>query len=587
MLSLDNTYNAGDLEDFDRRVRKLLPGEKVEYVVELKIDGVAVSLRYEKGILAQGATRGNGVVGEDITANLRTIRQIPLRLRSVPGPVFEARGEVYMPAAGFRKVNEQREAEGEPLFANPRNAAAGSLKLLDPRITAARPLQIMCYAVGYTEGVTFSGHMEILAALRRVGLPVNPHHKLCRNIGEVMAACDEFEELRDRLPYQIDGTVIKVNSIAQRERLGATSKAPRWMISYKYEAEEAETTLLKVEVQVGKSGVLTPVAHLDPVLLAGTTVKHATLHNFDEVARKDIRVGDRVVIEKAGEIIPQVVRVVKEKRRPGLKPIQPPSKCPQCGSAVEKDEGGVFWRCTYALCPAQTKQQIVHFARRSSMDIEGFGPAIVDQLVDTGLVKNVADLYSLKKEELVRLERMGEKSAENLLRALEESKGRPLHALIAALGIRHVGTRAAELLASHFCTLDKLAAASKEELLRVPEVGPVVAESIVGFFAKDRTKKAIAKLKAAGLTLEEKVERPARQPLAGMAVIVTGALAHYARREVEELIRKLGGRAASSVSKSTDLVVVGESPGSKLDKAKELGVKVVDEAGFRKLIGAG
>jgi DNA ligase (NAD+) len=585
MMSLDNTYSADELRDFDRRVRKLLPGEEVEYVVELKIDGVAVSLLYENGAFVQGATRGDGVTGEDITANLRTIHQIPLHLHKVPAPVFEARGEVYMPIAGFRKVNEQRENEGQPLFANPRNAAAGSLHLLDPRLTARRPLNIFCYAVGYVEGKTFSTHWEILDTLKTAGLPVNPHNKLCKSIDDVIDRCNELGKTRDKLPYWIDGTVIKVNSADQQRRLGMTAKAPRWMISYKYEPEQAETTVMSVTVQVGKSGVLTPVANLEPVVVSGTTVQHATLHNFEEVARKDVRVGDRVIIEKAGEIIPQVVHVLKEKRKAHAEPIKPPKKCPVCGSPAEKDENGVFWRCTYALCPAQTKQLLWHFTRRNAMDIEGFGPALLDQLVDEGLVKDVADLYALKKEPLADLERLGEKSAQNLIDALDESKKRPLHALIAGLGIRHVGTRSAQLLAEHFRTLDKLAAATPDELQKVPDTGPVVATSIHDFFQNDRTKKTIEKLKKAGLNLEEKVERTGEQKLFGKTVVVTGTLAHYSRQEIEDLIHKLGGKAASSVSKKTDLVVVGESPGSKADKARELGVRIVDEAEFRRMIG--
>ncbi len=584
MLSLDNTYSADELRDFDRRVHKLLPDEEVEYVVELKIDGVAISLTYENGAFKLGATRGTGKEGEDITANLRTIHQIPLRLHETPAPVFEARGEVYMPIAGFRKVNEQRESEGLPLFANPRNAANGSLHLLDPKLIAKRPLNLFCYAVGYVEGSSFKTQWEILETLKDAGLPVNPNNKLCKSIDEVIDRCNELGKMRAKLPYWIDGTVIKVNSTDQQRRLDETAKAPRWMISYKYEPEQAETTVKSVTVQVGKSGVLTPVANLEPVVLSGTTVQRATLHNFEEVARKDVRVGDRVIIEKAGEIIPQVVHVVKDKRKHGAEPIKPPSQCPVCGSAAEKDENGVFWRCTYALCPAQTKQLLWHFTRRDAMDIEGFGPALLDQLVDEGLVKDVADLYAISKEQIAGLERMGEKSAQNLIDALQGSKQRPLHALIAGLGMRHVGTRSAQLLAEHFGTLNKLASATPEELQKAQDVGPVVAKSIHDFFQNGRTRKTVEKLKKAGLNMEEKVERAAKQTLSGKTVVVTGTLAGYSRKEAEDLIHKLGGKAASSVSKKTDLVIGGESPGSKADKAKELGVKIIDEAEFRKML---
>jgi len=585
MLSMDNTYSAEEVREFDARLRRLLPGEEIEYVVEIKIDGVALSLRYEDGLLVQGLTRGNGRVGEDITANVRTIAQVPLRLRWTPAPVFEVRGEVYMSRLAFARVNEQREADGEPPFANPRNATAGSLKLLDPRITARRPLRLFCYATGEVQGVTFATHTEMLGALVRAGLPVNTHWTLCRTLDEVLDACRRFEDLRDDLDYQIDGAVIKVNDLAQRERAGATSKAPRWMIAYKFEPDRAETILRSVEAQVGKSGVLTPVAHLDPVELSGTVVRHATLHNYDEIARKDIRVGDRVLIEKAGEIIPQVVEVLHEKRPKGAAAIAPPSACPACGGEVRKDEGGVFWRCTYPLCPAQAKQQIRHFASRIGMDIEGLGPALIDQLVDRGLVKDVADLYYLDRKTLTGLERMGERSADNLVRAIAESKGRGVRALIAALGIRHVGARAAEILAEHYGNMDALAAADEKDLAEIHEIGEVMARSIVDFFANPRTREVIAKLKKAGVRMAAKARPLAAQALAGMRVVVTGTLEHYTRQQAEEAIQRHGGRPASSVSAKTDLVVVGDSPGSKYEKARALGVPTVDEAEFRRLIG--
>ena len=586
MLSIDNTYTPDEVRAFDQRIRRLLLGEAVEYVVELKIDGVASALIYEDGRLVRGGTRGDGVTGEDVTANLRTIRQIPLRLACAPPPpLLEVRGEVYMSRAGFHKVNEERAARGEPLFANPRNAAAGSLKLLDPRLTAQRPLRFFAYAVGEVVGVELRTHLEILEYLKRAGLPVNPHHRLCRNIDEAIACCHELWQKRDELDYEIDGTVVKVNSLDQQRRLGSTAKAPRWVFAYKFETDEAETTLRSVTFQVGKSGVITPVAHFDPVQLAGTTVRNATLHNLEEVARKDVRLGDRIVVQKAGEIIPQVIRVVKEKRPSDAKPILPPKQCPECGGPVEKDADGVFWRCTYPFCPAQAKQRILFFGTRAAMDIEGLGPAIVEQLVDKKLVSDVADLYALRKEDLMGLERMGAKSADNLLKAIAASKSRELHRLLTALGIPQVGARTAELLAEHFGTLEAIAAASAEELQKVPDVGPKVAATIVEFFRQKRTRDIINKLRRAGVNTRERRRAGREGALAGKTVVVTGTLQRFTRDEVERLIRDKGGHAASSVSRKTDFLVVGENPGSKLDKARALGIPVLSEAEFLKMLG--
>jgi DNA ligase (NAD+) len=582
MMSIQNTYSQEELREFDARIRKLLPGEPIEFMVEPKVDGVACSLTYENGRLVTGATRGDGRAGEDVTANLRTLRAVPLQLNAADPPArLEVRGEVYMPFTAFRRCNREREEAGEPRFANPRNAAAGSLKLLDPRITARRGLRFFAYAAGAREGIGFDTQSELLDRLAQFGFPVNPERRLCKSIEEVIALTEEWDKLRRDQDYAWDGMVVKVNSLDQQRRLGATSKAPRGLVAYKFAPEEAVTKLTKIEVQVGKTGVLTPVARLEPVLLAGTTVQNATLHNFDEIARKDIREGDEVVIEKAGEIIPQVVKVEKHH---GGEPVQPPVECPVCGGKVEKDEGGVYWRCVYPLCPAQLKQRILYFAGRHAMDIEGMGPALVEQLVDRGLVKDVAGLYALKVEQLESLERMGEKSARNIRNGIEQSKGRDLNRLITALGVRQVGTRAAELLARHFRDMGSLAKATEEELTEVPEIGEITAACIVEFFSRPETHKVIAELQRAGVNMKSLTAAPKGGPLEGKTLVVTGALRKYTRQEIEEKIASLGGRAASSVSKKTDYVVAGDSAGSKLDKARKLGVPIIGEEEFEKLI---
>ncbi len=583
MLSISNTYSANELEQFDTRVRKLLGEERVEYVAEPKIDGVAVSLVYEDGNLVQGATRGDGVTGEEITANIRTVRAIPLRLAAdSPPSLLEVRGEVYMSFEAFRKCNEVREEAGEARFANPRNAAAGSLKLHDPRITARRNLLFFAYSVGAREDIEFETQFGLLKKLAEFGLPVNPDRRLCPSIKDVVKLTDEWEELHKKLSYQWDGMVVKVNSLDQQRRLGATSKAPRGMVAYKFPPDEAVTKLLRVDVQVGKTGVLTPVARLEPVQLAGTTVQNATLHNFDEIARKDIRVGDEVVIEKAGEIIPQVIAV---KKRHGRVSISPPRTCPVCRSPVEKDAGGVYYRCTYPLCREQLKQRVIYYASRNAMDIEGVGPALVEQVVDRGYVQDVADLYSLTPEQIAGLERMGEKSAENVCRAIKDSRSRDLHRLITALGVRHVGTHAAELLARHFGSMDRLAEATPEELRQVPEIGEITAQSVAGFFSKPEPRRIIERLVDAKVNMKS-LAAPARRegPLQGKTLVVTGSLRDYSRQEIEEKITSLGGRATSSVTKNTHYVVVGESPGSKLAKARRLGVATLSEEEFGKLI---
>ena len=591
MMSISNTYSEDELREFEERLKRLLPGEKTEYVAEPKIDGVAISLRYDAGRLARGATRGDGRRGEDVTANVRTIRAIPLKLAmSDPPHTIEVRGEVYMSFESFQRCNLDREEAGEPQFANPRNATAGSLKLLDPRVTAKRGLLFFAYATGALEGIAFETQADLLDTLGRAGLPVNPRRHLCKSIEEVIALVDEWSALRGSLGYQWDGMVVKVNSLDQQRRLGATSKAPRGLVAFKFQPEEAVTTLKQVDWQVGKTGVLTPVARLEPVHLAGTTVSNATLHNFGEVQRKAIRVGDEVTIEKAGDIIPQVVSVHASH---GGAAISVPEKCPVCDSPVGKDpdrkEGskvkpGVYYRCQYALCPAQVKQRIIYFASRGAMDIEGLGPALVEQLVDKGLVKDVADLYTLGEGPVAELERMGEKSAENLVSALGASKARGMARVVAALGIRQVGTHAAQILAEHFRDIDAVMATDVETLAGIHEIGDITAQNIIDFFATPETRAVIEKLKANGVELESTAPpRPEGGPLDGKTVVVTGTLKNYSRQGIQDRIRELGGRPSGSVSKKTDYVLAGDSPGSKLAKAEKFGVPVISEEEFEKL----
>jgi DNA ligase (NAD+) len=588
MLSIDNTYNALELREFDRRIRKLLPGETITYVVELKIDGVAISLTYENGQFTVGATRGDGERGDDVTHNLRTIRELPLCLHTDrPAPLFEVRGEVYMTIADLARLNQERTAKGLEPFANPRNSAAGSLKLLDPRLCAERHLRLFTYALGATEAVELKTHVESLELLRRYGLPVNPHIQACATIDEVIDYCNGWAERRHELPYETDGMVIKVNDFEQRRRLGATSKAPRWVVAFKYEAEQALSKVLKIEVQVGRTGILTPVAHLEPVQLAGTTVSRASLHNADEIARKDIRVGDTVLVEKAGEIIPYVIRIEPSARTGNEQRFHFPAQCPVCSAPVERDQGGVYYRCTGPSCPAQLKERLRFYAHRKAMDIEGLGTALIDQLVDTGLVQSIPDLYRLTEEQLVELERMGKKSAQNLLAGIQASKERGLCRLLTGLGVRHVGDHVAELLAAEFGNIDALMNASVERLAQVEGIGQERAESIHRFFRSTAGRKTIDELRSLGLKLTEETRPPPAgkddKRLAGKVFVVTGTLSRYGRQEIEDLIEKLGGKATGTVSKKTDYVVAGEKAGSKLDKARQLGVPVLSEEEFEKL----
>lgn len=588
MMSLDNTYSPDELRAFDGRVKRFLGGESAHYVVELKFDGVSVSLTYQGGQLLYGATRGDGEHGDDITANLKTIRAIPLALDppqqgGLPR-LIEVRAEVYMPRPAFDRLNREREKKEEPLFANPRNAAAGSLKQLDSRIVAQRHLGVFFYGVGAVEGRTFATHHEVLEFLREVGLRVNPHVKRCATIEEAIRYCDEWEPKRENLDYNIDGMVIKVDDLAQQYRLGNTAKSPRFMIAYKFPAQRALTQVLDVEVNVGRTGTLTPVALFKPVFVAGTTVRHASLHNEDEIKRKDVRIGDWVLIEKAGEIIPQVVEVVKSKRTGKERIFHMPSTCPACGGKVSRDSEEVAIRCENLSCPAQLKERMVHFSQRSAMDIEGLGDVAARQLVSSGLVKDYGDLYRLSLKQLLTLPRMAEKSARNLLDGIEASKTRGLSRLLFALGIRHVGAANAEVLAAHFGSLDRIAKASVEELTEIPDVGDVMAASVAAFFRSAGVAKGLEKFKASGVTLEEKTASPVSKKLGGQIVVFTGELSSVARSEAQDWVCRHGGRVGSGVTKKTTLVVAGDSAGSKLRKARELGIKIVDEATFKKMI---
>ncbi|NQU76783.1 MAG: NAD-dependent DNA ligase LigA [Planctomycetes bacterium] len=588
MLSIDNTYTEADLRDFDARVAKALAGQGYAYVVDPKIDGVAVSLRYERGELTLAATRGDGRTGDDITANARTISAIPLRLAGQDvGDVVEVRGEVFWPTDAFSRFNAQRIADGEEPFANPRNATAGTLKSLDPKVVAGRALSFLAHGFGQMSDRPAGSADELMKRMGRWGIPVSREMRRCRDIDEVWAYVHEFQHRRYELPYGVDGVVVKVDDLAQRDRLGATSRYPRWCIAFKYETEQAESVVTAVDFQVGRLGTITPVARLQPVQLAGTTVSNASLHNFDQIDRLDVRIADAVIVEKAGEIIPQVVRVVVEKRPSNAKAIHPPKSCPMCAGPTQRDEGGVYLRCVNPECPAQLKEKLRFFAARNQMDIEHLGPALIDQLVERGLVKHFADLYSLEAEQLEQLERMGGKSAANVVEAIAGSKQRGLAPLLAGLGIRHVGGRAAEVLAEHYDHIDSLAQASQEELTEVEEIGPVIAGSVRQFFTSKAGRDAVARLKAAGVQVDApKTAGVGEGPLAGKTVVITGTLANFSRSGAESAVKAAGGRAVASVSAKTDFLVAGENPGTKRDKASELGVEIIDEAEFVRRLGS-
>ena len=592
MLSIDNTYNYDEVREWDARVRKALAADdRVRYVVELKVDGVAVSLRYESGKLVLGATRGDGETGDDVTANIRTVRGIPLVLADDPPGILEVRGEVYMTNAELVRLNVERVAAEKKPFENPRNSAAGSLKLLDSRVCGQRRLQFLAHGLGEVAGSSLPSYSETLQSMKRWGIPVTPHAAIYDSIGDVIAHATRWAGERNRLNFQTDGLVIKVDDLGQRERLGYRSKSPRWVIAFKYEAEQAISKVLGITCQVGKTGKLTPVADLSPVRLAGTTVRRATLHNADEIARKDIRIGDAVVIQKAGEIIPQVVRVEVESRTGDEQVYQFPTTCPACGAAVEREEGGVDARCSNPSwrCPAQLEESIRWFAHRDAMDIENLGEKIIHQLIEKKVVASLADLFRLDEATLADLDRMGKKSAANLLAAIESSKGRTLDRFLTGLTIRHVGTRVSEVLAERFDTLEALRAASLGDLEAVPEIGPVVAASVHAFLRDEDNMRAIDDLLAVGVAPRPLVRAKATGTLrlAGKTIVITGTLPKRSRSEMEELIKASGGKVTGSVSKSTSLVVVGEEAGSKLEKARALGIATVDEAGLEAMLGIG
>ncbi len=588
MLSLDNAYSYDEVREFDRRVRELVGRERVEYVTEHKFDGLSISLQYEEGVLARGVTRGDGATGEDVTPNVKTIRSVPLRVDTAMlkklglASDFEVRGEIIMNRRAFEELNRQQEEQGGKRFANPRNVAAGAVRVLDPAITASRRLDFYGYLLLVQGRVPLKRHSEILEAMTKLRFRVSSHWALCRSLDEAVKYCDAWEARREKLAYEIDGIVIKVNETPLQEELGFTAKAPRWAVAYKYPARQETTVVKDIRVNVGRTGALTPVAILEPVQLGGVTVSRSTLHNLDEVERLGVQIGDTVLIERAGEVIPHVLKVVKEGK--DRRPFRMPKECPECGSKIHRAEGEVAYRCVSAACPAKRKESLLHFAGRHAMNIDGLGEKIVNQLVDKGLVKDFADLYKLDLETLAELERMAEKSAQNLRDEIAASKQNSLARLIYALGMRFVGERTAQLLAEHFGSLDKIASAGAEELTEVPEVGPKVAESIVEFFSEPANRKVVEKLRKAGLKFAEERRAPRDTRLAGKTFVFTGMLVHRTREEAAELVISHGGKTSSSVGKKTDYVVVGTDPGSKYDKAKALDVTVLDEAAFEKLL---
>jgi DNA ligase (NAD+) len=586
LLSLDNAFNAGDLIDFDRRVRRVAPD--VEYLVELKIDGLTVALTYENKTLIRAATRGDGEVGEEITANAKTIRSVPLRLREKTGlateSVLDVRGEGYMPKDSFLQLNSEREEEGQALFANPRNAAAGSLRQQDSRITAQRKLGFFSYQLLQAEQLGLKTQREVLEVLKDLGFTVNPNYQVFSKIEEVVDYCEQMTERRHSFPYEIDGLVIKVNSFAQQRELGYTAKSPRWAIAYKFPAEQVETVIKGIEINVGRTGVLTPTAVLEEVLVAGSMVGRATLHNLDNIRDKDIRIGDHVLLHKAGDVIPEIIKSLPDKRTGKEIVFEMPEECPSCGSPVLKLEGEVAHRCQNISCPSRQREALIHFVSRDAMNIEGLGPAVIGQLLDKGLVKDAADLYYLEFDQLVKLERMGEKSAQNLLNALDQSKQRGLAALLFALGIRHVGVKAGKLLANRYGDIEELKKAGEEELQNIGDIGVVMAKSIVNFFEDEANLDFLERLKKAGVKMAADRKTADSQVLAGKSIVVTGSLQNWDRREIEQLIEELGGKSSSGVSKKTSFVLYGENPGSKLAKAQSLGIPAIDEQEFKKMI---
>ena len=587
MLSIENTYTEQELRDFFTRTEKLLPGESMEWVVELKVDGVAASIRYEDGLLVQAVTRGNGEVGDDITHNIRTLRGLPQRLLGKKIPkVLEVRGEVYMTNADLVLLNEQRTKAGDQEFKNTRNVTAGSIRLLDSKICAQRRLRFFCHGIGFCEGISERDHMGFLERVRELGIPTTPEVACFADKEAVIAHCNRMVENLHELDFEVDGLVVKLNSIEQRETLGSTSKCPRWVIAYKIEKYEAITKLLEIKTQIGKTGTITPVGELQPVELAGTTVSRASLHNVEEIERKDIRVGDWVVVEKAGKIIPHIVRVEKHRREGDPPKYQFPTKCPECDSQLVRDTQGVYIRCVSKQCPAQWRQRLRYFATRDCMDIEGLGDKLVNQLVDGNLVSSYGDLYALTIDKLMSLERMGKKSAENLLQGIEASKERGLTRVLNAISIRHVGQRVAQILSRKFGNVEVLMAADLETIGNTNEIGPIIAKSVSDYFQSQEGIEVVRLLKEAGVSLKTSAEDAVDSAgvFAGKTMVVTGSLSKYSRDEIERRIEQLGGRVSNSVSKKTDFLVAGEAAGSKLDKAQSLGVSVLTEAEFDAMI---
>ncbi|MDD3271692.1 MAG: NAD-dependent DNA ligase LigA [Syntrophomonadaceae bacterium] len=582
LLSLDNAFSLAELQEFNRRVSRVAAA--ISYMAELKIDGVSIVLVYQDGVLVNAATRGDGLVGEDVTNNIKTIRNIPLRLRDNLSRL-EVRGEIYMPKQEFLRLNQEKEEKGEKVFANPRNAAAGSIRQLDPGITASRALAAFIYDIIYIEGQEIYNQQEALDFLKQQGFSVNPEARYCNDIDAVYAYSQEYQERRHDLPYEIDGVVIKLNPMAERETLGQTAKSPRWAIAYKFPAEEKETRLLAVEINVGRTGIIAPTAILEPVSLAGTTVSRASLHNFDLLREKDIRVGDLVLVHKAGDIIPEIIKPIAELRQGREQKIEPPGNCPACGSRVIRFEGEVAYRCENINCPARLKESLIFFASRPAMDIDGLGPSVIDQLVEKKVVEKVDDLYYLTEDDIASLDRMGAKSASNLIQAIADSKARPLYRLVTALGIRHVGSRTARILTAHIYEIDRFNEVSEEQLMSIPEIGPRMAESIVKFFREPRNQETIARLKAAGVNTMEVEGSTGLKPLAGKTFVLTGTLESLTRNEASEKIEALSGKVSGSVSKKTDYVVAGSEPGSKYDKALQLGVTILTEEEFLKMLG--
>ncbi|GIO07958.1 DNA ligase [Brevibacillus reuszeri] len=589
MLSLGNAFNEEEIRDFDRRVRQAVGSQAVRYVVELKIDGLAVSLHYENGLFVRGATRGDGTTGEDITQNLKTIRSIPLRLTR---PLtLEVRGEAYMPKGAFEKLNKEREERGEALFANPRNSAAGSLRQLDPKIAASRQLDTFIYAIGDLQGEVVESHSEGLALLETLGFKVNQERRVFDDIDELLAFVESWTEKRPHLPYEIDGLVIKVDSYAQQQELGFTAKSPRWAVAYKFPAEEAVTVLEGIEVSVGRTGNVTPTALLKPVSLAGTTVKRASLHNEDIIREKGLLIGDHVVVKKAGDIIPEIIAVLPERRTGSETPFSMPTHCPECGSELVRLEEEVALRCINPMCPALIREGMIHFVSRTAMNIDGLGEKVVAQLYHDGIIHSVADLYYLhqQRDVLLGMERMGEKSVDNLLAAIEASKENSLERVLFGLGIRLVGAKAARVLAEHFGNIDAIMQADEEALTQIDEIGPKMAASLTNYFSQPQAEAVIERLKAAGVNMEYKgirIESGAELPFSGKTIVLTGTLTQMSRQEAEEAIARMGGKVTGSVSKKTDLVIAGDKAGSKLEKAEKLGVEVMDEAGFLQVLAA-